>query len=117
MAQHQGLWTVNLEATKFWSFPRSPAMPTIFLMSTVSPLGRWKPTVSSPLGCLDDTCADKDMAVEEVAAVSSWTQGPQAPLQPQADPESHSKLNTRHTGSETECCEVQPSFQKVSPQH
>lgn len=33
-----------------------------------------------------------------------WTQGPQAPLQPRADPEFHSKLSTKHVEPEPECC-------------
>lgn len=42
VAQH----LVNPEITKYWNFPRSPVVPTVFLMLTVSPLGRWKATVS-----------------------------------------------------------------------
>lgn len=67
MAQH----LVNPEITKYWNFPRSPVVPTLFLMLTVSPLGRWKATVSSPLEYLYEAWDDEDMAAEEVVPVSS----------------------------------------------
>lgn len=43
MAQH----LVNPEIAKYWKFPRSPVVPTVFLMFSL--LGRWKATGSSSL--------------------------------------------------------------------
>lgn len=55
MVQHQTLWNANLEITKYWNFPRRPIVPSMFLMSTMSPLERAKTTVSAPGEHLDET--------------------------------------------------------------